>query len=43
VINSYPLPVGGVFSLFLSIPSIIVLIVAQRVIIRNQLIPGTIA
>jgi putative spermidine/putrescine transport system permease protein len=40
VINSYPLPVGGVFSLFLSIPSVIVLIVAQRVLIRNRIIPG---
>ena len=43
VINSYPLPVGGVFSLFLSIPSVIVLIVAQRVLTRGQLIPGAVA
>lgn len=42
VINSYPLPVGGVFSLFLSIPSLIVLIIAQRVLTRGQLLPGAI-
>lgn len=42
VVDSYPLPVGGVFSLFLSIPSVIVLIVAQRVLTRGQLIPGTV-
>lgn len=40
VINSYPLPVGGVFSLILSIPSVLVLIVAQRVLTRGQLVPG---
>jgi len=40
VINSYPLPVGGVFSLILSIPSVLVLIMAQRVLTRGQLVPG---
>jgi putative spermidine/putrescine transport system permease protein len=40
VINSYPLPVGGVFSVVLSIPSLIVLVVAQRVLTRRGLVPG---
>jgi putative spermidine/putrescine transport system permease protein len=42
VINSYPLSVGGVFSLFLSLPSVIVLIVAIRVLTRSQLVPGAV-
>jgi hypothetical protein len=32
-----------VFSLFLSLPSVIVLIVAQRVLTRSQLVPGAVA
>jgi len=41
VINSYPLPVGGVFAVVLSIPSLIVLVVARRMLARRGLVPGT--
>lgn len=40
VINGYPQPVGGVFSLVLSIPSLIILIIAQRVLSRRPLVPS---
>jgi len=40
VINSYPLPVGGVFAVVLSIPSLIVLVVARRMLARRGLVPG---
>ncbi len=39
VVDNYPLPVGGVFSVVLALPSLVVLLIAHRVLGRGRYMP----